>query len=108
MFKVFIIFGGLKSRIDNLGENIGLYVRSSNANYPSNGSYAAIASLTGGDDQLASNLAKHCVLELPDKTGKKPKAPIDDEAVKNDEYRLYYQVILSYSKMTRKLGEVII
>jgi len=73
------------------GKNIGLYVRSSNQTYPSNGSYAAIASLTGGDDELASNLAKHCVLELPDKTGKKPKIPVDDEAVKNDEYRLYYQ-----------------
>jgi len=49
--------------------------------------------LDGGDNDLASNLAKHCVLELPDKTGKIPKVELKDDEVKNDEYRLLYQVI---------------
>jgi len=49
--------------------------------------------LNGGDNDLASNLAKHCVLELPDKTGKIPKVELKDDEVKNDEYRLLYQVI---------------
>ena len=52
-----------------------------------------IFSLDGGDNDLASNLAKHCVLELPDKTGKIPKVELKDDEVKNDEYRLLYQVI---------------
>ena len=52
-----------------------------------------IVSLDGGDNDLASNLAKHCVLELPDKTGKIPKVELKDDEVKNDEYRLLYQVI---------------
>ena len=43
------------------GDNIGLYVRSANVKYPLNGSYAAIASLTGGCAELAANVAKHCV-----------------------------------------------
>jgi len=73
------------------GDNIGLYVRAANAKYPLNGSYTAIASLTGGSEELAANVAKHCVLELPDKTGKRPKLAVDDDNVKNDEYRLYYQ-----------------
>merc|ERR1712168_527460 len=44
------------------GENIGIYVRSSNKDFP-------------------TNLAKHCVLELPDKTGRIPKVEmkIDEE-----------------------------
>ena len=49
--------------------------------------------MDGGDNDLASNLAKHCVLELPDKTGKIPKVELKDDEVKNDEYRLLYQVI---------------
>ena len=75
---------------------MSVYVRSSNSDFPLNGTYAALASLDGGDAVLATNLAKHCVLELPDKTGKKPKVPVSDDDIKNDEYRLYYQVSSMY------------
>merc|ERR1719394_1599335 len=73
------------------GENIGIYVRSSNKDFPTHGSYGSLINLDGGDNDLASNLAKHCVLELPDKTGKIPKVELKDDEVKNDEYRLLYQ-----------------
>ena len=57
--------------------------------------------MDGGDNDLASNLAKHCVLELPDKTGKIPKVELKDDEVKNDEYRVLYQVISrKYLKIT--------
>ena len=74
------------------GSNIGVYVRSSNPDFPLNGTYAAVASIEGGNSDLSTSLAKHCVLELPDKTGKLPKGSLSDDDVKNDEYRLYYQV----------------
>merc|ERR1712131_450177 len=73
------------------GENIGIYVRSTNKDYPAHGSYGSLINLDGGDNDLASNLAKHCVLELPDKTGKIPKFELKNDEVKNDEYRLLYQ-----------------
>ena len=68
-----------------------------------NGSYAACANLSGGDGEFAANLAKHCVLELPDKLGKKPKTALDDDNVKNDEYRLYYQVMQFTRSLQRAL-----
>jgi len=75
------------------GDNIGLHVRSKNADFPHNGTYASIVSLGGADAELARNLARHCILELPDKTGKLPKKPLDNDDVKDDEYRLYYQLL---------------
>lgn len=76
------------------GDNLGVYVRtSSSSQYPNNGTYVAVTNLDGGNSELASNLAKHCVLELPDKTGKVPKVKLSENDVGNDEYRLYYQLL---------------
>merc|ERR1711937_956525 len=81
----------IAAAIGLIRENIGIYVRSSNKDFPTHGSYGSLINLDGGDNDLASNLAEHCVLELPDKTGKIPKVELKDDEVKNDEYRLLYQ-----------------
>jgi len=73
------------------GDNVGIYVRSNNKDYPKHGSYGSLINLNGGDSDLALDLARHCVLELPDKTGKLPKVELKNDEVKNDEYRLLYQ-----------------
>jgi len=93
------------------GENIGIYVRSNNKEYPQHGSYGSLINLNGGDNDLASDLARHCVLELPDKTGKIPKVELKNDDVKNDEYRLLYQSLnggseIVFNAMKRKNAEL--
>jgi len=71
--------------------NLGCYVRNFNKDYPNNGSYGSLVSLSGGNAELSADLASHCVLELPDSTGEIPEEPLSIDELAADENRLLYQ-----------------
>ena len=50
-----------------------------------------IFSLSGGSAEFSSDLALHCVLELPSESGEIPRGPVDLDHVADDEARLFYQ-----------------
>merc|ERR1712048_578580 len=74
-------------------KNIGVYVRSTNKEFPQNGTYASIVGLNGGSVDLSTDLATHCVLELPDLTGEIPSESLDIENLSDNESRLLYQAL---------------
>ncbi|CAG5113997.1 Oidioi.mRNA.OKI2018_I69.chr2.g8082.t1.cds [Oikopleura dioica] len=71
--------------------NLGYYVRNFNKEYPNNGTYGSLVSLSGGSAELSADLAAHCVLELPDVTGDIPEGPLSIDNLAADENRLLYQ-----------------